>query len=76
VSHSELDAYRREIASVMTNPVRIAGVTCAICTREVDAGYELCSKCRAHRSRHETSGWPGFPEHSTSDLVVPLTYAV
>lgn len=74
MTHQQLDAFRREIASVMTNPLRIAGVTCALCTREVDAGYQMCVKCRAHHSRHEVPGQPGF--HLTSDLVVPLTYAV
>lgn len=71
-----LDKLRREIASVMTNPLRTAGVTCAICTREVDSGYHLCFKCRMHRGQHEVPGWPGSPDHLTSDLVVPLTYAV
>jgi len=71
-----LDRLRREIAGVMTNPIRVAGVTCAICTREVDSGYQLCFRCRVDRSRFEVSGRFGLPQNLTSDLVVPLTYAV
>jgi hypothetical protein len=54
----------------------ISPATCAICAREVDAGHQLRAKCRAHRSRYEVPGNPGFPSPLTSDLVVPLTYAV
>lgn len=70
------DRLRREIAGVMTNPLRVAGVTCAICTREVDSGYQLCFRCRADRSQFEVPARFGPPDHLTSDLVVPLTYAV
>jgi predicted amidophosphoribosyltransferase len=71
-----IDQLRREIAGVMTNPLRIAGVTCAICTREVDSGYQLCFRCRSDRSRFEMPQQFGPPGHLTADLVVPLTYAV
>ncbi len=70
----QLDRILPEIAGVMTNPLRIAGVTCAICTREVESGYQLCFKCHAHRVSYEVPGQPGY--HLTSDLAVPLTYAV
>jgi len=70
----QLDQLLPEIAGVMTNPLRIAGVTCSICTREVTSGYPLCFKCQAHRAGHEVPGQPGY--HLTADLAVPLTYAV
>ncbi|GAB2847454.1 hypothetical protein GCM10022221_53570 [Actinocorallia aurea] len=51
-------------AGYLRNPVRLPGVTCAICATPSE-GYDRCFRCARHR---ETEG--------TADLVAPLTYAV
>ncbi len=48
----------------LRNPVRVNGVTCAVCTTPVD-GYRLCLPCTGHLSR------PGL-----ADATAFLTYAV
>jgi hypothetical protein len=77
VNHEEqIAGLHREIAGVMANPLRIAGVTCQICTRDIEPGYTVCWQCNSTRSRHLISGQPGFPRYRTADLVVPLTYMI
>lgn len=66
----------REIAGVMSNPLRIPGTTCQICTRDIEIGYSICPACNATRARHVVAGQPGWPQYRTADLVVPLTYMV
>lgn len=46
--------------------LRCAGVTCQVCTREVEGGAELCRRCHEHR----TSGIP------IADQVGTLIYAL
>lgn len=48
----------------LRNPVRVDGITCAVCATPV-AGYQRCLPCNGHRSR------PGL-----ADAVAFLTYAV
>lgn len=59
------------VASVMRNPIREPGVTCAVCTTPVD-GWNLCNICRQHMAQHpRLEGGPRL-----ADQVVPLTYAI
>jgi hypothetical protein len=69
------------IAAVMANPLRIPGITCSICTREVQSGYQRCFRCRTDRESYAVPfefGPPGNQplRYRTADLVVPLTYAL
>ena len=50
----------------MRNPVRVPGVTCAVCTAPIAPQYTHCFRClQDTRSRHPLA-----------DRVVPLTYAI
>jgi hypothetical protein len=76
-----VDRLRPLIAGVMSNPLRLPGTTCSICTREVGDGYQRCFRCKADRENNAAPfelGPPGNQPspYRTADLVVPLSYAV
>lgn len=69
------------IAGVMANPLRLPGVTCSICTREVQNGALRCVRCNNDYESNAApfefgpQGYQPSP-YRTADLVVPLSYAL
>jgi len=69
------------IAGVMANPLRLPGITCSICTREVQNGDLRCRRCNNDYESNAVPfefGPPGYQPspYRTADLVVPLSYAL
>lgn len=61
------DIIRDRLGAIMLNPLRVPGITCAVCTAPIAPRFSYCYQCNADRREFADS---------IAKRIVPLTYAI